>query len=229
MFTALTQNTHSQFLDFRWQPNLESDARDGLLAIGGELTLGNLCNAYLQGVFPWFAPNTPVKWWYPEPRAVMLPRYFRCAKKLKKAIRTNPKLTWKVNTDFESCMQGCAREKDAQVEWLGDEMKQAYRQLKENKLMCSFEAYNDDQLIGAVLVIQFGTYIIGESMFHSKPNGSKIALYGLMELFNSCNQALFDCQIINDHLITLGAFELPRERFHARMIKAQSKKVKKIV
>lgn len=202
-------------------PSLVSDHLQGLLAVGHDLSLECLQTAYPQGIFPWFDPGGEILWWSPDPRAVFLPAFFHCSRRLQRRLRSIDNLHWCVDKDFAATVDGCAAGPLRQGQpWLGEEMRNAYAVLHDAGCCHSFEARSKDGLLGAVLVIQFGAYVCGETMFSIHTNGSKIALYGLLQLMCKWPQALFDCQLSSPHLASLGAIELPRERFGARLQQA---------
>jgi leucyl/phenylalanyl-tRNA--protein transferase len=196
-------------------PQLAMRDPNGLLAIGGDLSVARLVNAYAQGIFPWYNPDEPILWWCPDPRAVLVPAQFHVSRSLARRLR---KQDFAVTLDrnfggvLESCSAPRARGRGT---WLGSEMKQAYRALHARGHAHSIEVWRHGALVGGLYGVGLGRAFYGESMFSGIDDGSKIALYYLCRQLAAWEFALMDCQIASPHLATLGATELPRERFLA--------------
>jgi leucyl/phenylalanyl-tRNA--protein transferase len=187
---------------------------NGLLAIGGDLSPGRIVNAYLQGIFPWYSPDQPILWWSPDPRAVLFPEKFKCSSSLQKLIRKK-QFTVTIDEDFESVIQYCAKtpRKDQNGTWITDEMQQAYIKLHQADIAHSVECWLDNQLVGGLYGLGLGNVFFGESMFSHKNNASKVAFAYLVDELQKSNYALIDCQVTSEHLLSLGAEEIPRKRF----------------
>lgn len=198
-------------------PSVTSDARQGLVARGGNLSLPLLLAAYQQGIFPCAAPSEPLLWWAPNPRSVFLPKHFHISKSLARRLRTAANLHWRVDYQFATTLALCARKhNNAPADWLGTEMEIAYQQLHTRGYCHSFEAWEHDCFLGGVILVQFGAFFSGETMISAQTNGSKIALAGLFALIKEWPQAIMDCQFVSPHLSRLGAITLPRHRFSQR-------------
>ncbi|CAE6900148.1 Functions in the N-end rule pathway of protein degradation where it conjugates Leu [Vibrio sp. B1REV9] len=198
---------------------------NGLLAIGGDLNPERILNGYHQGIFPWYGPGEPILWWSPSPRAVFDPNTFRPSKSLKKFQR---KQQYKVtlNNATARVIQLCSSTRPAEETWLNEDMQRSYIELANQGYCHSIEVWHDDQLVGGLYGISVGQLFCGESMFSLKDNASKIALWYLCEHLASNDGQLIDCQVMNSHLASLGAFELERDAFLKKLLSLRDKPTK---
>lgn len=199
-----------------WFPNHDESNKDGLIAVGGDLSVERLMHAYHSGIFPWFNEGQPLLWWSPDPRMILLPESFKVSKSLKKTILSNKyKIT--LNTSFEEVINCCSKikRKGQQGTWITKNMITAYLQLHKKGHAQSVEVWSDNQLVGGLYGIDLKEKKIfcGESMFSKKNNASKIALYYLVKKLKTENYRLIDCQMYTSHLESLGAQEIPRHEF----------------
>ncbi len=201
-------------------PPLESALADpnGLLATGGDLSCERLQLAYSLGIFPWFSDDQPIMWWSPDPRAVMYPHKLHLSKSLKKSMRQkNYQLS--VNRDFEQVIHACAETRSGNDEqglddtWITSEMIDAYTALHHKQQAHSFEVWDGTELVGGLYGVASGQIFSGESMFHRRTDASKIAFTLTCMQIQQWGFELLDCQIMNPHLKSLGAEELPRASF----------------
>ncbi|RUO25882.1 leucyl/phenylalanyl-tRNA--protein transferase [Aliidiomarina minuta] len=186
---------------------------NGLLAVGGDLSPQRLLKAYHQGIFPWFSPEDPILWWSPDPRGVIMPHQLHVSRSLRKFLR-RCNYQCSINKAFPEVIQACADQR-AELEgtWITGEMEHAYTQLHEMGHAHSIEVWQGDRLIGGLYGVLVGQTFCGESMFHRADNASKIALLALREHLLAGGLRLIDCQLPSLHLNSLGAIEMPRERF----------------
>ncbi len=183
-------------------PSLADD--DGLLAIGGDLSSERLLLAYQHGIFPWFSDETPILWYAPHERFVLDPKELKITRSMQQFIRNSPFRTAH-NTAFMEVIDRCAttKRKDQQGTWITADMQEAYIRLHELGYAHSVETYNENGvLVGGLYGIQIGAVFCGESMFSHASNASKLALINLCQTFNF---ELIDCQIYSEHLASLGA------------------------
>jgi leucyl/phenylalanyl-tRNA--protein transferase len=190
--------------------------KDGLLAVGGDLSYERLTLAYKNGIFPWYNEGDEILWWAPDPRMVLFPAEVHISKTMRSLIRKNI-YTITENKAFEKVIDYCAethRKKDAGT-WLSDEMKQAYIDLYKKNKAFSVEVWNKEgKLVGGLYaVISAEKVLSGESMFHLEPNTSKLAFIHLAQKSLKNNIKVIDCQIYTKHLESLGAREIPRSDF----------------
>ncbi len=194
----------------------------GIVAVGGDLAPETLISAYAQGLFPWFNEDDPVAWWCPQPRCVIVPSDYVPSKSLKKqAARTR----WQVTLDqaFDEVIHACSlprcddfnnEHSDGAHTWIHDEMIEAYTELHNYGFAHSIEVWDENKnLIGGLYGLKLGKVYFGESMFHRASNASKIAFWSLMALCQQSKVELVDCQLVNDHLLSLGATTRSRNEF----------------
>jgi leucyl/phenylalanyl-tRNA--protein transferase len=190
---------------------------NGLLTIGGDLSTARLLDAYRHGIFPWFNPGEPILWWSPDPRMVLIPDQFKISASLRKTLRH---ADYRVSFDqaFESVIRCCAAPRDgASGTWISEEMIAAYCELHRLGYAHSVEVWMGDNLAGGLYGVAIGKMFYGESMFSRASNGSKIALAYLARQLQRWQFGLIDCQMHTPHLASLGAHEMPRREFIARL------------
>ena len=202
-------------------PDPKTALRDpsGLLAYGGNLQPASLIAAYQKGIFPWYEENQPILWWSPNPRSIIYPNDIKISRSLKKAIRSCP---WeiRINTQFRSVIRNCAelRRNNQDGTWINDNMMSSYVDLHLAGFAHSLEVWQENNLVGGLYGILVGNVFCGESMFSLKPNASKIALVQLAFLMKKLTKNGFiDCQIQNDHLMSMGSVNIPRKEFLSKL------------
>lgn len=192
-------------------PNPELADEDGLLAIGGDLSAERLILAYHNGIFPWFSDDDPICWYSPHERCVIYPDRLKVSKSMKQVLR-NGGFRVTANEAFAEVISNCAKtpRKDQPGTWITQEMQDAYANLHQLGWAHSIEVWKDNVLVGGLYGIAIGKVFCGESMFSLVSNASKVALVFL------CQQSSFeliDCQLPNDHLLSLGAEMINREKY----------------
>ena len=191
------------------------DEPNGLLAVGGDLEPSTLLCAYAQGIFPWFESDQEILWWSPDPRLTLRSDAIHISRSLKKAIR---QCDWRLQYDtaFEDVVSHCAHADRNQPEagtWITPDMQAAYCALHDLGVAHSVEVYEADILIGGLYGILLGDMFFGESMFSLQSNASKMAFVGLTKLCRDHGIEVIDCQVHNEHLVSLGAQTMPRKDF----------------
>ena len=190
---------------------------NGLLAVGADLSPARLLDAYRQGIFPWFSPGEPIRWWSPDPRMVMFPGEFAPRRSLRKVLR-NRDYAVRVDTAFADVIAACAAPRDDQPgTWISADMQAAYLRLHDLGHAHSFETWIDGALAGGLYGVAVGDMFLGESMFSRATDASKIAFAHLCVHLQRSGFGLLDCQLHTHHLATLGARELPRAEFLPRV------------
>ena len=187
---------------------------EGLLAIGGDLSVDRLLNAYRNGIFPWFSEGEPILWWSPDPRLVLFPHEFKPSKSLQKIIRRSI-FDLTLDQAFPAVIRECAqiRVEHEEGTWIVSDMIDAYCQLHDSGYAHSVEAWQEGKLVGGLYGVALGKCFFGESMFSRLSNASKVAFAGLVDFLKTDAFDLIDCQVTTQHLISLGAKEIPRKRF----------------
>jgi len=187
--------------------------QDGLLAVGGDLSTSRLLLAYQSGIFPWYDDDTPILWYSPHERFVLFPDELKISKSMRQVIKSD-KFTVTYNTCFEKVIDACSaiHRKDQDGTWITDDMKHAYIRLHNEGHAHSVEVWEHDKLVGGLYGIHIGSVFCGESMFSLVSNASKMAL---INLCNSGNYTLIDCQVHTEHLESMGARMIDRKEYMA--------------
>lgn len=195
-------------------PPVEEASYEGVLAIGGDLSVERLLLAYNNGIFPWFNDDEPILWWSPSERMVVNPQDYKVSKSLRNIINRNI-FEVTINKDFETVISNCQtiERKDQDGTWITNDIIQSYTELHKLGKALSFEVWQNKALVGGLYGVDLGHVFCGESMFSKVPNASKVAFVKLIEYLKENNYKLLDCQVHNDHLEKLGAFEISREIF----------------
>ncbi len=190
---------------------------DGLLAAGGDLSPERVLSAYRQGIFPWFEEDQPILWWSPNPRAVLIPSDIHISKSLKKTLRRHT-YTLRFDTYFLEVMEACAGARDyTDATWITEEMIEAYSTLHDMGVAHSVEVWDGENLVGGLYGLAIGKVFFGESMFSRARDTSKIALVYLAEHLQKWGFELIDCQVENEHLLSLGAQSIQRSEFKKQL------------
>lgn len=213
MITLLPEHDPGAFPDVRQalkQPN-------GLLAVGGDLSLERLTNAYRRGIFPWFGVGDPILWWSPDPRTVLIPDEVHVSRSLRKRLRRRG-YGMTMDRTFERVIRACSAPRDSQSgTWIVPEMIRAYENLHRAGFAHSVEAWEDRRLVGGLYGVAIGRAFFGESMFSRADDASKVALVHLCERLAHWGFGIIDCQMYTAHLASMGAKEMPRRRFTAML------------
>ncbi|SRR5579871_5979162 len=200
----------------KWRfPDPERADAEGLVAVGGDLRPERLLDAYRRGIFPFFDETTPVLWWSPDPRAIFEMNGLRVSRRLARTIRSG-RFGVTLDRDFEGVIRGCARGPEEGV-WITADMVAAYTELHRLGHAHSVEVWHDGELAGGVYGVTAGGLFAGESMFTRVTDASKVALAHLMDHLRRRGYVLFDVQFLNPHTASLGAVEIPRKDYLARL------------
>jgi len=193
---------------------------DGLLAAGGDLSSERLLQAYRSGIFPWYEDGQPILWWSPDPRCVLLPGDLHVSRRLRQQLR-NADAELCFNRAFSDVIHACAgTRKSQQGTWITADMIAAYESLHAEGWAHSIEIWEAGELTGGVYGLLIGKAFFGESMFSARANRSKMALLGLSQTMQQFDLEVIDCQIVSEHLMTLGASIIPRTEFAAILKRA---------
>jgi leucyl/phenylalanyl-tRNA--protein transferase len=197
-------------------PHPETALQDpnGLLAAGGDLSPEWLLTAYAAGIFPWFNDDADaILWWSPDPRAVLWLDALKVSRSLAKRLRNGG---FRVTADcaFAAVVDGCRAPRATTDEtWITPRMRQGYLALHDLGYAHSLEVWRDDELVGGLYGMSLGRMFFGESMFSLERDASKVAFCHLVAQLQRWGFNLIDCQIMNAHLHSLGAVEIPRREF----------------
>jgi leucyl/phenylalanyl-tRNA--protein transferase len=194
-------------------PPYNFTTKDGIIALGGDLSTERLLHAYKNGIFPWFSEGEPIVWYSPQKRMVLFPDDLKVSKSMQKIIRQETFVITE-NTAFEEVIYMCKNihRKEDFGTWITDDMEQAYIKLHKKGIAKSIEVWLDKQLVGGLYGVTVNNIFCGESMFSKVSNSSKLAF---IHLVKNKNYKLIDCQVYNTHLASLGAKEILRDQFLA--------------
>jgi leucyl/phenylalanyl-tRNA--protein transferase len=194
---------------------------EGLVAVGGDLSIGRLLLAYRSGIFPWTV--NPISWWSPDPRGIFELGQFRPSRRLAQLVRQKP-FTVTRDRVFAEVMRGCAAPAQGRkTTWITPEFIAAYTELHRAGHAHSVECWSGQTLVGGLYGVHVGGLFAAESMFHRANNASKIALVTLVEHLRECEFTLLDIQQLTPATLGLGAVEIPRAEYLQRL--AQSVKL----
>ena len=195
-------------------PPVSEANTDGIVAIGGDLSIERLKLAYKNGIFPWFEEDEPVIWWSPNPRMVLFLDELIVSKSMRNILNRNIfKVTF--NQNFREVISNCQKIKrnGQNGTWITNDMIEAYCKLNEIGIAKSIEVWKNDELVGGLYGVDLGHVFCGESMFSLVSNASKFAFITLVNQLKTANYKLLDCQVYNEHLESLGCCEIEREEF----------------
>lgn len=197
-------------------PDPRSASEEGIVAFGGDLSPSRLMMAYRMGIFPWYSPGDPILWWSPDPRLILVPAEFKLHRSLRKKLHS---FDIRFDTAFAEVIRECARipRKKQKGSWIVPEMVDAYEELFALGYAHSVEAYRDGELVGGLYGVLVGKVFCGESMFAKVSDASKAALAALIAKTEEWEIDFIDCQVPTQHLKSLGAKEVSREEFLARL------------
>ena len=202
-------------------PNLQSANREGLLALGGDLSVARLLLAYRSGIFPW--TDEPLTWWSPDPRAIFELERFQPPERLKSKLR-NHSFTLTIDRAFAEVIRACADPAPGREStWISARFIEAYIELHAAGHAHSVEVWQEDELVGGIYGVGIAGFFAGESMFHRVTDASKIALCHLMEHLRDRNFTLFDTQVLSPLTARLGAIEIRRRDYLERLASALRK------
>jgi leucyl/phenylalanyl-tRNA--protein transferase len=187
---------------------------NGLIAISKTLEAEKIIEAYKQGIFPWFNQHEPILWWSPNPRLILFPDDLKISTSLSKKIKKN-NYQFLIDKDFISVIKHCSeiKRKNQDGTWIDDRIINAYSELHRLKIAHSFEIYFNENLVGGLYGIILDGVFFGESMFHNERDASKIAFVLTIQHLKKIGIKMIDCQMKTNHLLSLGAIEISRDRF----------------
>lgn len=205
-----------------WFPDPHLGEDDGLVAVGGDLSVDRLLLAYSNGFFPWFSfrDSKEPLWFCPLQRFVIFPSEIHISHSMQQLINKH-QLVPSINKDFEGVIRGCATAQNRMKQdgaWLGPDIIEAYTEMHRQGFAVSVEVWQDDQLVGGLYGINLGRSFFGESMFSLVPNASKVALIHLAHMMEILDGSLIDCQFETPHLRSMGGRYISYEEY-IRIIK----------
>lgn len=193
-------------------PNPQDASSEGLLAWGGDLKPERLLRAYTRGIFPWFNEGDPILWWSPDPRLILFPSDIKISKSLSKSMK---QYEIRYDTCFEDVIRQCllTRREKGEKSWISEALIKAFCALHAQGFAHSVETFFEGKLVGGLYGLYLGGVFCGESMFSTQRDASKVALVALCEKVRCLGGDFIDCQLPTDHLQSLGACVITREKF----------------
>lgn len=200
-----------------WFPDPYQGEEDGLIAVGGDLSVDRLLLAYSYGFFPWFSfrDNEEPLWFCPMQRFVIFPSEIHISHSMQQLISKH-ELKPTINKDFDGVIRGCATAQNRNKEegaWLGPDIIKAYTEMHRQGFAASVEVWQEERLVGGLYGVSLGKAFFGESMFSLVPNASKIALIYLARMFETHGGKLIDCQFETPHLRSMGGRFISYEEY----------------
>ena len=195
-------------------PHAQLAEEDGLLAIGGDLSVERLLTAYANGIFPWYSDDSPILWWSPDPRMLLFPKKLKKSKSLRRTVAKGI-FEIKFDSDFDGVIKNCGLAKRSEQEgsWITEDMLEAYTRLHKMGFAHSVETFFEGKLVGGLYGVSIGKAFFGESMFHNKTDASKVALWYLVDRLIEWDFDFIDAQQETAHLKSLGAEPIERKKF----------------
>lgn len=200
-------------------PPAELANEDGIIALGGDLSVERLLSAYWNGIFPWFNNDDPFIWWSPDPRFVLYPADLKVAKSMRSYFNQK-KFQVTLDQEFETVMRNCQqakREGQSGGTWITESIVEGYVKLHQAGYAHSVEVWKGEELVGGLYGVALGKVFFGESMFSKASNASKFGFISLVRKLVELDFDLIDCQQKTKYLGSLGATEIPRKNFLAHL------------
>jgi leucyl/phenylalanyl-tRNA--protein transferase len=188
--------------------------KEGIVCAGGNLSPGVVLSAYRQGLFPWFDDDSPLLWWSPDPRFVVLPETLHIPRSFAKELRRS-RYTCTVDRSFSNVIDTCAgiRRKHQEGTWILSSMREAYKLLHSLGYAHSVEVWENDILVGGLYGVSLGKAFFGESMFSLKPGASRVGFLSLARFLFDSGFTFIDSQVHTDYVAAMGGVEIPRPRY----------------
>ena len=203
----------SRFPDPRYAPG-------DIVAVGGDLHVETLREAYRKGIFPWPHEGMPLPWFSPRKRTVIFFDELHVSRSLRKEWKRDT-FDFTIDANLGAVIRACASSPrpDQVGTWISPQLVQAYTRFPEAH---SLEVWQEGSCVGGLYGVDAGGVFTGESMFHLVPNASKIALLKMIEYLREAGCTWIDCQVMTPHMEALGAREIPRTQFLDLLAEAQA-------
>jgi leucyl/phenylalanyl-tRNA--protein transferase len=195
--------------------------KNGIVAIGGDLSVDRLILAYENGIFPWYNPGEEILWWCPDPRFVLFPEELKVSKSMQKILNKDT-FTFTEDKCFGEVMEACMliNRKEQDGTWISDELVAGFLQLHQLGLAKSIEVWQNEELVGGFYGVIIGKVFCGESMFAKVSNASKAGFIHFVKKYKEKFQ-IIDCQTHTEHLESLGARMIAKKEY-LKMLKNES-------
>jgi leucyl/phenylalanyl-tRNA--protein transferase len=205
-------------------PDPREATEDGVVAVGGRPEPALLAEAYARGIFPWPVDGYPLLWFSPPERGLLFFEELHVPRSLARE-RRRTRLTFTIDRAFERVIRACAEVERAHERgtWIKPWMIRGYCEFHRLGRAHSVEAWEGEELVGGVYGVDAGGAFAGESMFHLRPNASKLALLHLIEHLRARGLHWLDTQVLTPHMEALGARLVPREEFLRLLAETQTR------
>ena len=209
-------------------PPVEEAEPDGLIAIGGDLSVARLVKAYSQGIFPWFVEKEDIYWYSPDPRLVLFPEQFIIPDSLHRIIKSN-RFEVRFDTVFRQVIEACSKiaRPGQDGTWISNDFIDAYSEMHRQGFAHSVETFINGNLVGGLYGVSLGAAFFGESMFFTMNNASKVALHALVERCITNGLRFIDCQVETPHMMRFGAKLISRNDYLGLLEEALEKPTNK--
>lgn len=205
-----------QLDDKLWFPDPHLGEDDGLVAVGGDLSIDRLLLAYSNGFFPWYSFRDENRLWFcPLQRFVIFPKEIHISHSMQQLIHQN-RYQLTINKDFDGVIHGCSTAQNRDEEegaWLGPDIIKAYTELHRQGFAASVEVWDGQRLVGGLYGVNLGRAFFGESMFSLVSNASKLALIHLARTLDARGGTIIDCQFETPHLRSMGGRHISYEEY----------------
>ena len=209
--------------DSLYFPHPSSANDDGIVAIGGDLSVERLILAYSNGIFPWFNEEDIPIWWSPDPRSILFTNEVKISKSMRNVFNQK-KFDFTLDNDFNGVITNCRNVRiRKEGTWITDDIIRSFSQLHEMGLAHSVEVWQEGKLVGGLYGLSLGNMFFGESMFSLVSNSSKAAFIFLAKKLHEIGFEIIDCQLPTEHLSSLGAVNVPREFFLSKLEESMQK------
>ncbi|MBI5691039.1 MAG: leucyl/phenylalanyl-tRNA--protein transferase [Verrucomicrobia bacterium] len=201
----------------------------GLVALDHNLTPERVISAYRQGIFPWpdGHPRHPIPWVCPPRRAILEFSALHLPRSLRQARRRLAHLRFTIDSAFGAVIRACslAARPGQRGTWITPAMVATYVEVHHRGGAHSIEAWEGDRLVAGLYGVSAGGVFAGESMFHHIDDGSKLCLLHLASHLQARGATWLDIQQLTPHLAALGAREVPRDEYLARLAAEQRRQL----
>lgn len=213
----------------RSTPRLITDANDSSNrrakpAIAGsavKISSDILIEAYCQGFFPMAGEDGMIRWYDPQPRAIIPLDQFHVPRRLGRTVRSG-QYDIRFDTCFSQVMEACAEPAAGREStWISPDLIEAYTELHQRGFAHSVEAWQDGRLVGGLYGVSIRGLFAGESMFSRARDSSKVALVHLVDRLRLGGYRLLDSQFISgDHMLQFGTIEITHAEYRRRLADA---------
>lgn len=203
-------------------PHPSHASKEGIVAIGGDLSVETLLEAYSQGIFPWPHEGYPTLWFCPWERGILEFQNLHIPRSLQKYVnKQNWLYTW--NQNFAKVIHNCAKtpRPNQSGTWIDDEIIASYEKFHAAGYAHSLEVWENETLIGGIYGVLVKNIFSAESMFYKKTNASKYALWQLVNHLQTLGLTWIDVQMVTPITESFGAQLISQKDFLIKLKQSQ--------